>query len=110
MQSYISTSTAALLTGEDRRRVFEKIAGGVYETRKQRGDRGGGNGGESYQIAVSSLPVEAQIIYAQRGGVINGPINDDCDLAATTPASATTGCGSCWASSGPSWRAWRSGS
>ena len=81
MQSYISTSTAALLTGEDRRRVFEKIAGGVYETRKQRGDRGGGNGGESYQIAVSSLPVEAQIIYAQRGGVINGPINDDCDLA-----------------------------
>ena len=42
MQSYISTSTAALLTGEDRRRVFEKIAGGVYETRKQRGDRGGG--------------------------------------------------------------------
>ena len=42
MQSYISTSTAALLTGEDRRRVFEKITDGVYETRKQRGDRGGG--------------------------------------------------------------------
>ena len=80
MQSYISTSTAALLTGEDRRRVFEKITDGVYETRKQSGGRGG-NGGESYQIAVSSLPVEAQIIYAQRGGVINGPINDDCDLA-----------------------------
>ena len=81
MQSYISTSTAALLTGEAPQRIREKIAGGVYETRKQRGDRGGGNGGESYQIAVSSLPVEAQIIYAQRGGVINGPINDDCDLA-----------------------------
>jgi hypothetical protein len=80
MQSYISTSTAALLTGEDRRRVFEKITDGTYETRKQSGGRGG-NGGESYQIAVSSLPVEAQIIYAQRGGVINGPINDDCDLA-----------------------------
>ena len=81
MQSYISTSTAALLTGEAPQRIREKIAGGVYETCKQRGDRGGGNGGESYQIAVSSLPVEAQIIYAQRGGVINGPINDDCDLA-----------------------------
>lgn len=110
MQSYISTSTAALLTGEDRRRVFEKIAGGVYETRKQRGDRGGGNGGESYQIAVSSLPVEAQIIYAQRGGVINGRSTTTAIWRATTPASATTGCGSCWASSGPSWRAWRSGS
>lgn len=80
MQSYISTSTAALLTGEAPQRIREKIAGGVYETRKQSGGRGG-NGGESYQIAVSSLPVEAQIIYAQRGGVINGPINDDCDLA-----------------------------
>ena len=62
MQSYISTSTAALLTGEDRRRVFEKITDGVYETRKQSGGRGG-NGGESYQIAVSSLPQEAQILY-----------------------------------------------
>ena len=80
MQSYISTSTAALLTGENDRRIREKITDGTYETRKQSGGRGG-NGGESYQIAVSSLPVEAQIIYAQRGGVINGPINDDCDLA-----------------------------
>mgnify|MGYP002533491630 CR=1 FL=1 len=80
MQSYISTSTAALLTGENDRRIREKITDGTYETRKQSGVRGG-NGGESYQIAVSSLPVEAQIIYAQRGGVINGPINDDCDLA-----------------------------
>ena len=76
MQSYISTSTAALLTGENDRRIREKITDGTYETRKQSGGRGG-NGGESYQIAVSSLPVEAQIIYAQRGGVINGPINDD---------------------------------
>ena len=42
MQSYISTSTAALLTGEAPQRIREKIAGGVYETRKQRGDRGGG--------------------------------------------------------------------
>ena len=47
MQSYISTSTAALLTGEAPQRIREKIAGGVYETRKQRGDRGGGNGGEA---------------------------------------------------------------
>ena len=47
MQSYIRTSTAALLTGEAPQRIREKIAGGVYETRKQRSDRGGGNGGES---------------------------------------------------------------
>ena len=84
MQSYISTSTAALLTGEDRRRVFEKITDGTYETRKESGGRGG-NGGESYQIAVSSLPVEAQIIYAQRGGVhgVQRMLNvDERDLAA----------------------------
>ena len=62
MQSYISTSTAVLLTGEAPQRIREKIAGGVYETRKQSGGRGG-NGGESYQIAVSSLPQEAQILY-----------------------------------------------
>ena len=68
MQSYISTSTAALLTGEAPQRIREKIAGGVYETRKQRSDRGGGNGGESYQIAVSSLPQEAQILYYAPSG------------------------------------------
>lgn len=80
MQSYISTSTAALLTGEDRRRVFEKITDGTYEARKQRGDCGGGNGGESYQIAVSSLPQEAQILYyAQCDNAAGG---EDCDLAA----------------------------
>lgn len=79
MQSYISTSTAALLTGEDRRRVFEKITDGTYETRKQSGGRGG-NGGESYQIAVSSLPQEAQILYyAQCDNAAGG---EDCDLAA----------------------------
>ena len=90
MQSYISTSTAALLTGEAPQRIREKIAGGVYETRKQRSDRGGGNGGESYQIAVSSLPQEAQIWLP------------------TTPASARRASRSCWASSGPSGRAARS--
>ena len=80
MQSYISTSTAALLTGEAPQRIREKIAGGVYETRKQRSDRGGGNGGESYQIAVSSLPQEAQILYyAQCDNAAGG---EDCDLAA----------------------------
>ena len=79
MQSYISTSTAALLTGEAPQRIREKIAGGVYETRKQRSDRGGGNG-ESYQIAVSSLPQEAQILYyAQCDNAAGG---EDCDLAA----------------------------
>ena len=79
MQSYISTSTAALLTGEAPQRIREKIAGGVYETRKQSGGRGG-NGGESYQIAVSSLPQEAQILYyAQCDNAAGG---EDCDLAA----------------------------
>lgn len=106
MQSYISTSTAALLTGEAPQRIREKIAGGVYETRKQRSDRGGGNGGESYQIAVSSLPQEAQILYyAQCDNAAGG---EDCDLVPTTPASARRASRSCWASSGPSGRAARS--
>lgn len=80
MENYISTSTVALLTGEAPQRIREKVAGGSYTARKQRGGRGG-NGGESYQIAVSSLPLQAQIIYLQRGGIINGPVSDDCDLA-----------------------------
>ena len=80
MDNYISTSTVALLTGEADRRIREKVADGSYAARKQRGGRGG-CGGESYQIAVSSLPLQAQIIYLQRGGVINGPVSDDCDLA-----------------------------
>ena len=103
MQSYISTSTAALLTGEAPQRIREKIAGGVYETRKQRSDRGGGNGGESYQIAVSRR---------HRSFTTH---NATTPLAAktaiwlpTTPASARRASRSCWASSGPSGRAARS--
>lgn len=59
----------ALLTGEARQRIWEKVADGSYTARKGRGNRGGGCGGESYQIAVSSLPLQAQIIYLQRGGM-----------------------------------------
>lgn len=80
MENYISTSTVALLTGEARQRIQERVLDGSYVARRQRGGRGG-NGGESYQIAVSSLPLQAQIIYLQRGGIINGPVSDDCDLA-----------------------------
>ena len=106
MQSYISTSTAALLTGEDRRRVFEKITDGVYEARKQSSGRGG-NGGESYQIAVSSPCRRRHRSFTTH--------NATTPLAAktaiwlpTTPASARRASRSCWASSGPSGRAARS--
>ena len=103
MQSYISTSTAALLTGEAPQRIREKIAGGVYETRKQRSDRGGGNGGESYQIACrrrhrSFTTHNATTPLAAKTAI----------WLPTTPASARRASRSCWASSGPSGRAARS--
>lgn len=81
MDGYISTSTVALLTGEAPQRIREKVTSGKYESRRQRSDRGGGNGGESYLVAVSSLPHEAQIKYLEWGGALP-PVSEQCDLAA----------------------------
>ena len=79
MQSYISKAPRPLLTGEAPHASARRFAGGTYEARKQSSGRGG-NGGESYQIAVSSLPQEAQILYyAQCDNAAGG---EDCDLAA----------------------------
>jgi putative transposase len=75
----VSIKTVEFLTGEDRRRIWERTSRGEYIAKKQNGMRG--PGGENYLVAVSSLPLEAQIIYLQRGGVITGPVSDDCDLA-----------------------------
>ena len=65
MQSYISTSTAALLTGEAPQRIREKIAGGVYETRKQSGGRGG-NGGESLEQTHFNHIINGDFIQQKR--------------------------------------------
>lgn len=76
----IDIRTVAMLTGEAPQRIREKVADGIYAATKRSGGRGG-NGGESYLVAVSSLPKIAQIIYLQQQGAVSGPVSDDCDLA-----------------------------
>ena len=62
MNGWIDVKTVSALTDEADRRVREKIESGQYATKVQKGVRGG-NGGESYLVAVSSLPEQAQIAY-----------------------------------------------
>lgn len=80
MEAYINTNMVSTLTGEAPQRIREKAANGTYITQRQRGGRGG-NGGESYLIAVSSLPAEAQIRYLLQTGVLEGR-TEGADLAA----------------------------
>lgn len=80
MQSYIDVKTVEFLTGEDRRRIWERVESGEYKARKKRGVRGAN--GECYLVEVSSLPKVAQLLYIQQSGEITGPIRDECDLAA----------------------------
>lgn len=82
MEEYISTSMASTLTGEAPQRIREKAANGTYITQRQRGALGGGNGGESYLIAVSSLPPEAQMKYMQQTGFLRGRGLDTGDITA----------------------------
>ena len=72
MEEYISTGMVSQLTGEDRFRIRDKVNSGRYKAERRQGCRGG-NSGESYQIAVSSLPAEAQIRYLLRTGGGGGP-------------------------------------
>lgn len=76
----IDIKTVAMLTGESDRRVREKVADGIYAATKQTGR--GGNGGESYLVAVSSLPVTAQIIYMQQNGILDASAPDTLGLTA----------------------------
>jgi putative transposase len=75
----IDIRTVAMLTGEDRRRVWERIDAGEYTATKQSGGRGG-TSGESYLVAVSSLPRIAQIIYMQQNGSLDGSAADTLRL------------------------------
>ena len=80
MTGYVDTYTASQLTGEHERRMREKVESGTYEVVLQTGKRGG-TSGESYLIAVSSLPIDAQILHAQMIGDIPAPAVQPCDLA-----------------------------
>ena len=80
MEEYISTGMVSQLTGEAPQRIREKAANGTYIIQRQYGGRGG-NSGESYQIAVSSLPAEAQIRYLLRTGALGGQ-GAEADLTA----------------------------
>ena len=90
MDGYLDIRTVSQLTGEDRRRVWEKVNSGQYLASKQKGALGG-PGGESYQIAVSSLPAEAQIRYLRQNGVLGGGSGETCDLAAYREKYGETG-------------------
>ena len=81
MEEYISTGMVSQLTGEAPQRIREKAANGTYIIQRQRSALGGGNSGESYQIAVSSLPAEAQIRYLLRTGALGGQ-GAEADLTA----------------------------
>ena len=80
MEEYISISMVSQLTGEDRRRIWERVNSGQYPAKKQPCAMGA-PGGESYQIAVSSLPAEAQIRYLLRTGALGGQ-GAEADLTA----------------------------
>lgn len=77
----IDIRTVAALTGEDRRRVWERIDAGEYIATKQKSAKGG-PGGESYLVAVSSLPTTAQIIYMQQQGHLDASVSDTLGLTA----------------------------
>ena len=77
----IDIKTVAALTGEDRRRVWERIDAGEYIATKQKSAKGG-PGGESYLVAVSSLPTTAQIIYMQQNGSLDADAADTLGLTA----------------------------
>lgn len=81
MQAYIDTRTVSLLTGEAPQRIREKVAEGTYSATRLQGRRGG-SGGESYQVLVSSLPPEAQILYINQHGGLSGPVTGGGDLTA----------------------------
>ena len=79
--AYIDIRTVAALTGEDRVQVWKRVKSGEYAATKQNGGRGG-NGGESYLVAVSSLPTTAQIIYMQQQGHLNASAANTLGLTA----------------------------
>ena len=81
MNAAIDVRTVSMLTGEDRRRVWERVANGEYLAQKQYGGKGG-PGGESYQVEVNSLPPEAQILYISQFGEAAGPAISGGDLTA----------------------------
>ena len=76
----IDIRTVAQLTGEAPQRIREKVADGTYASVRQRSSKGGGAGGESYLVAVSSLPTTAQIIYMQQQGHLDGNAADTLGL------------------------------
>lgn len=78
MSKYVDVRTAAELIGEAPQRVREKIEAGAYAAVKRKGDMGGGDGGESYLIKVSSLPKIAQIAYSER--LYCNEMTRQCDL------------------------------
>ena len=90
MDGYLDIKTVSLLTGEADRRIREKVTNGTYQARRQQGGRGG-NSGESYQIAVSSLPAEAQIRHLRQTGVLVGRAGEACDLTAYREKYGETG-------------------
>jgi putative transposase len=74
MNGWVDVKTVEVLTGEDRRRVWERITNNDYAFKIQKGVRGG-NGGESYLVSVASLPEQAQIAY------LDSSVGQ-CDMAA----------------------------
>lgn len=57
---WLTTGQVGNLLGITTRAVKKNCAAGKYLTRKVKSGKGGGNGGEVYEIALSSLPQEAR--------------------------------------------------
>lgn len=64
-EAWLSLSEVANLLGIGLRAVQKNCAAGKYLTRKTKNRNGGGNGGEVYEIALSSLPKQAQKRYSE---------------------------------------------
>jgi putative transposase len=62
-ETWLSLSEVANLLGVGLRAVQKNCAAGKYLTRKTKSEKGGGKGGEVYEIALSSLPKPAQKAY-----------------------------------------------
>ena len=59
----VDIPTAAMLTGISERTLRDRCSKGLYDIREVSSEKGGGSGGVSYRIPISSLPRDAQMRY-----------------------------------------------
>lgn len=87
---WLNVGEATEVLGITERTVRKQISNGKYSVREIQAPQGGGNGGKSYQIHFTSLPLEARRKYLEKLGAEkidgvesgqNAPANKEAELS-----------------------------